>query len=72
MVNSALDNGCDWHHHRGAHGSQQQQEVVEDSENEGGNKIKISGAFNALRAPCRTGMRQNHPVKPPEKRETKR
>lgn len=36
MVNSALDNGCDWHHHRGAHGSQQQQEVVKDSENEGG------------------------------------
>jgi hypothetical protein len=23
---------------------------------------QISGAFNALRAPCRTGMRQNHPV----------
>lgn len=68
MVNSALDNGCDWHHHRGAHGSQQQQE----EEDEGGNKIKISGAFNALRAPCRTGMRQNHPVKPPSQQETKR
>lgn len=43
MVNSALDNGCDWHHHRGAHGSQQQQEVVEDSENEGATQSKSPG-----------------------------
>lgn len=42
MVNSALDNGCDWHHHRGAHGSQQQ-EVVEDSENEGATQSKSPG-----------------------------